>query len=134
VLAVGDDQLEPERLEVRWGIRALGEAIEDGEQRVGLPQLARNLRATRHVDDADRRRRDLLRADDLCQPIEAIVRDHGHAELGFCATSEYAVTCAPAWVSALKSVVFPELGRPTMPTRRAKPYPAKPTRPRAHGA
>jgi hypothetical protein len=48
---------------------------------------------------------------------------------GFCATSEYAVTCAPAWVSALKSVVFPELGRPTMPTRSAKPrQPAKPTR------
>src|SRR5262249_49613518 len=36
---------------------------------------------------------------------------------GFCVTSAYAVTCAPACVSALKSVVFPELGRPTRPTR-----------------
>ena len=48
---------------------------------------------------------------------------------GFCATSEYAVTCAPACVSALKSVVFPELGRPTMPTRSATSlYASKPTR------
>ena len=48
---------------------------------------------------------------------------------GFCVTSAYAVTSAPACVSALKSVVFPELGRPTMPTLSATlRYALKPTR------
>ena len=34
VLAVGDDQLQPQRLEVGGGIRAVREAVEDGEQRI----------------------------------------------------------------------------------------------------
>ena len=40
-------------------------------------------------------------------------------------------SCAPAWVSALKSEVFPESARPTMPTSRAigGSYAPKPTRP-----
>src|SRR5262249_10831671 len=36
MLAVRDDELEAERLEVRGWIRAVREAVEDGEQRIGL--------------------------------------------------------------------------------------------------
>ena len=81
VLAVGDDQLETERLEVGGGIGILGEAVEHREQRIGLAKLAGNLRAAGHVDDPDRRRCHLLRADDLREPVESIVRDHRHPEV-----------------------------------------------------
>src|ERR671922_247882 len=72
VLTVRHDELEPERFQIGGGIRALREAVEDGQERVGLTELARNLRAPGHVDDADRRGRHLLRSDRLREPIEAI--------------------------------------------------------------
>ena len=61
VLAVGDDQLEPERLEIGGRIGVLRETVEDREERVGLPELAGDLCTAGYVDDADRRRSDLLR-------------------------------------------------------------------------
>ena len=81
VLAVGDDELEAERLEVGGGIGLVGEAVEHGEERIGLTKLAGNLRAPGHVDDSDRGRRRLLRADDLREPVESVVRDHRHPEI-----------------------------------------------------
>ena len=81
VLAVGDDQLEPKRLEISRRVGVLGEAVQHREQRIGLPKLARNLRAAGHIDDADCSRRHLLRADDLRQTLEPVVCDHRHAEV-----------------------------------------------------
>ena len=47
----------------------------------------------------------------------------------FSTTDAYAVTSAPACVSALKSVVLPAFGRPTIPTCRGRAlYSPKPTR------
>ncbi len=43
---------------------------------------------------------------------------------GFAAALAYAVISAPAIVSALKSVVFPALGSPTMPTSSAIDLPS----------
>jgi hypothetical protein len=55
VVAVGDDELEPDRLEVVRRIRVRTEASQHCEQRVGLPQLAENGRAqTGRVDELDR--------------------------------------------------------------------------------
>ena len=57
VVAIGDDQLEPERLEVGCRIGVLREPVENGEERVRLPELARDLGASR-----ERRRRGSPRA------------------------------------------------------------------------
>ena len=81
VLAVGHDQLEPKRLEVAGGIGTVRVAVEDGEQRVRLSKLARDLRSPGNVDDPDRRGRDLLGADDLREAVEAVVGNHGHPEV-----------------------------------------------------
>ena len=84
-----------------------------------LTELAGDLGAPRDVDDADRCRRHLLRADDLGEPVEAVVGDHRHPEVRLLRDVRIGGHLRPARVSALKSVVFPELGRPTMPTRSA---------------
>ena len=44
MVAVGDEQLELQRLEVVLRHARAGEAVEDDEQRVDLPQLAEQLR------------------------------------------------------------------------------------------
>jgi hypothetical protein len=65
VIAVGDEQLEFERLEVgaRVGFRA--ERVDDGEQRVDLAQCTQQRGArARNVGDPDRSRRRLRGADD----------------------------------------------------------------------
>ena len=60
VIAIGDEQLELERLEVVGGRRVRREAVEHREDRVDLAQVAEQRRArARDVDDADRRRRHL---------------------------------------------------------------------------
>ena len=81
VLAVGDDQLEPKRLEIACRVGFLGEAVQHREQCIGLTELARNLRATGNIDDAYCSRRHLLRADDLRQALEPIVCNNRHAEV-----------------------------------------------------
>ena len=66
VVAVGDEQLELQRLEVVGRHPRAGEAVEHDEQRVDLPQVAEQRRpGAAHVDDADRGRRDLARVDDV---------------------------------------------------------------------
>ena len=81
VLAVGDDQLEAERLEVGAGIGFLGETVEHREERISLAKLAGDLRAAGHVDDPDRGRCRLPRAHDLSKPAESVVCDHRHPEV-----------------------------------------------------
>jgi hypothetical protein len=81
VLAVGDDQLEPKSLEISRRVGVLGEAVQHRKQRIGLPELARNLRAAGNIDDADCSRCHLLRADDLRQTLEPVVCDDRHADV-----------------------------------------------------
>ena len=82
VVAVGDEELELQGLEVVRGCRIRGEAVEHGEDRVDLAEVAEQLRAgARHVDDPNRRRRDLLRLDERRQPSESVVGDRRHADV-----------------------------------------------------
>ena len=60
VVAIGDDHLQLQRLEIACGIGVHGEAVDDGQERVGLPQSARNVDfRRRNVDHADGSRGDL---------------------------------------------------------------------------
>ncbi len=82
VVAVGDEQLELERLEIGSRIRARREAVGDGEHGVDLPQTAQEGRpGTRHVDDPQRRRRDLARADELRELRQPRVGNRRHADV-----------------------------------------------------
>ena len=63
MVAVGDEQLEIERLQVAGGIGAGREAVRDRQDRIDLAKPAEQRRpGSGHVDDADRRGRDLPRA------------------------------------------------------------------------
>ena len=76
VVAIGDDHLQLQGLEIARGIGVLREPVDDGQQRVGLPEPAGNVDLRRgHVDDADRRRRDLARPDELREATDPIVRE-----------------------------------------------------------
>ena len=82
VVAVGDEQLELERLQiVPWA--CLGrEAIGDREEGVDLTQVPEQRRARpRHVLHADRCRRDLLRVDDPGELPEPVVGDRRHSDV-----------------------------------------------------
>jgi hypothetical protein len=82
VVAVRDEELELQRLEIRRRIARAGPAVEHGEQRVDLAQVPEQCRArSRHVDDANRCGRDLLRGHDAGELIEARVRDRRHADV-----------------------------------------------------
>src|SRR5581483_9770093 len=60
VVAVGDEQLELQRLEIVLRDARAREAVENDEERVYLAQLPEQLRpGTAHLDDPDRGRRDL---------------------------------------------------------------------------
>ena len=82
MIAIGDDQLETQRLEIGPGIRLFREAVEHGEKSISLPELTGDLGTSRNVDDPDGRRGHLLRADDLGEPFEAVVGDDSHPEVG----------------------------------------------------
>ncbi len=57
VVAVGDEQLEPQRLEVVRGDPRPREPVEDDEQRIDLAKVAEQLRTgSSHLDDPDRGR------------------------------------------------------------------------------
>jgi hypothetical protein len=149
VLAVGEEQLELERREVVSGLACPRPAVGDDEERVDPAQVAEELRAgAGRVDDPERGRSHLARAEDsrdLCQPF---VRDRSHADvlLARCGRSgvregveerrlprvgeadypdfqRHAGSCMKEGAHGgtmgspvSKSVVFPALGRPTMPT------------------
>ena len=82
VVAVGDEQLELERLEIVVRGRRPRRSREHDEQRVDLPEVPEQRGAgAGHVLDADRRRRDLARLDDLGQRAEALVGDRRHADV-----------------------------------------------------
>ena len=72
-----------------------------------------------NVLHAYRGRRHLLGADELREPLEPVVGDRRHADVRLVRLDAYAVISAPAFVNALKSVVLPALGSPTMPTSSA---------------
>ena len=115
VVAVGDEQLEPQVLEIAGRVGAGREAVEDDEQRVDLAQVPEQRRPRAgHVLDADRGRRDLLRAG---RP-RASASSRSSA---ICAMPTFVLPYSPppAFVSAVKSVVFPAPGRPTIPTSSA---------------
>ena len=82
VIAVCDEQLELERLEVVVRCRPVREPVEDGEDRVDLPEVAEQLRTgAGHVDDSDRRRGHLAGGDELGEPPEPPVGDRRHADV-----------------------------------------------------
>ena len=85
VVAIGDEQLEPKCLEiVRRDARAR-EAVQHDEERVHLTQVAEQLRTgAAHLDDADRRRRDLARPDHLGDAREAWIGNRRHADIPGC--------------------------------------------------
>ena len=82
VVAVGDDQLELDRLEVvlRVGLRA--EAAQHGDERIGLAQLAEDGRAQPgQVDDLDSGGSRLVGALDFGDRLETLVGDRGDANV-----------------------------------------------------
>ena len=82
VIAVGDDELELDRLQVVGGIRLRAEVVQHGDQGVRLAQLAEDGRAqTGRVDEPDRRRRRLGGALDLRDGIEPLVRNRRDAHV-----------------------------------------------------
>ena len=82
VIAIRDEQLELERLEVVGGRRVGREAVEHREDRVDLAQVAEERRArARNVDDADRRRRHLPSRHERGEPREAVVGDRRHPDV-----------------------------------------------------
>ena len=82
VVAIGDEQLEAQRLEIVVRDVRAGEAVEHDEQRVDLTQVAEQRRpSSANFDDADRRRRDLARLDDVRELLQARIRDRGHRDL-----------------------------------------------------
>ena len=110
VVAVGDEQLELQRLEIVGGNLRAGEAVEHDEQRVDLPKVAEQRRpGPAHLGDADRRRRHLARLDDVRQLLQA--------RIGIAAMPTS--PCAFAPVRASNSIDLPELGSPTIPTSSA---------------
>ena len=83
VVAVGDEELELQRLEVVAGRRVIREAVEHGKDRVDLAEVPEELRpGAGDVDDADRGGRHLLRMDERGEPVEVLVGDRGHADVG----------------------------------------------------
>ena len=118
VLAVGHEQLEAERDEivVRIGVRR--EPVEDEQERVDLAQVAEQ----RGARCRERRRR-ARRPASPCAPTttaatcaRAARRRSAPCPRSAWPTSPRAPRSLPARVSALKSVVFPAFGSPTMPT------------------
>ena len=82
MVAVVDEQLERERLEIGRGIGIGAEATEDDEQRVDLPEIAELRRgAAGDVLHPDRRRRHLARVDDLRKCVEPDVGDRRDADV-----------------------------------------------------
>ena len=82
MIRVGDEQLEPQLLEVALRIAARREPVGDRKQSVDLAQPAEKGRArARNVLDADRGGRHLLRAHELGDPVEPLVGDRGHADV-----------------------------------------------------
>ena len=82
VVAVGDEQLELEVLEVVRGRRAVRVRVEHDEQRVDLAQRPQQRRpGAGHVLHADRRRRDLARGDDDGELVEPLVGDRRHPDV-----------------------------------------------------
>src|SRR5262249_27656735 len=82
VIAVGDQQLEPKRLQVVVRAPRARPRIQDDEQRVDLAQVAEQLSAgSGNIDDAKRSRRDLLRVLDRRDRLEPLVGNRGPADL-----------------------------------------------------
>ena len=82
VITVGQEELELDRLEVAGWIGVGREAVRDREQRVRLAKPAeQRAPPPRHVDDANRGRRHLVRADDMRDLVEARVGDSGDADI-----------------------------------------------------
>ena len=82
MVAVGDEQLELQVLQVAGRISPGREAVEHDEQRVDLAQVSEQRGpGPRNVLNADRRRRDLLRVHDLRQRIQPRIGDRSHADV-----------------------------------------------------
>jgi hypothetical protein len=82
VLAVGEEELERERHPVLVRVARARPAVEDDEERIGLPQVAEKLGSrARDVDHAHGRRRHLLRLHHLRNPVEPLVRDGRHGDV-----------------------------------------------------
>src|SRR3954447_5796940 len=68
VIAVGNEKLEPQRLQVVCGITGTRPVVQNGEQSINLAQVAEKLSARSwNVDHADRGGSHLLRLHDLGQ-------------------------------------------------------------------
>ena len=115
VVAVGDEQLEPQRLEVIVGdarppstrpARPAARRPAAGSRAARRRSPARRRRGSRPASPSARRHD----ARDLVQPR---VRDRRHPDVLACRVA------ARVRVSALNSVVLPDPGRPTMPTSSA---------------
>ena len=82
MVAVCDEQLQLERLEVAARVGVGAEAAQHDKQRVDLTQVPElSLARARNVLHADRRRSDLLRVHDLRERGEALVGDRRHADV-----------------------------------------------------
>ena len=82
MVAIGDEQLELQRLEIVRRNPRSGEAVEHDEKRIDLPQITQERRPrTAHLDDTDRRRRHLARLHDVGELLQAWVGDRRHSDL-----------------------------------------------------
>jgi hypothetical protein len=82
MIAVGDEQLEAQRLQIVGRDARAGETVEHDEQRIDLAEVAEQLRAgPANLDDTDRCRRHLPCADDVRNLRQARIRDSRHADV-----------------------------------------------------
>src|SRR5215468_7607091 len=82
VVAVGDEQLELQRLEVVGRNARAREAVEHHEERIDLSQIPEQLRPRPgNVDDPNSRRRDLSRTDRPGELLEALVGNLRHPDV-----------------------------------------------------
>ena len=82
MIAIRDQQLELQGDEIVVGIACSRPGVEDDEQRVGLAEVAEQLRACpRDVDHAQNGGRDLLRLLNVRDGPEALVRNRRHADV-----------------------------------------------------
>src|SRR5262249_46965158 len=85
MIAICDEELELQRLEIVTRRPGTRESVQHDEQSIDLTQISEQRRTCpAHLDDANRRRRHLSSVDDLCDTGQPFVRNRGHADVTRC--------------------------------------------------
>ena len=120
MLAVGDEELELDRLQIPLGIGVRAQPFSTARTASTSRMPPRSCRPVPGTSTTRTAAGVTLREPTTAATCPSLSSAIGAMPtFGLSATVAYAVISAPAFVSALKSVVFPEFASPTMPTWRA---------------